>query len=314
MNHLPDPINSEKMRSGRFNKNHSMVLRLAGTLLAVSLLVLLFSKEWGEIKSAFERIVSWRLLTALALIIVSRFCTIGRWYTLLRSAGVKISPWRAMLLTFTGLFSSNFLPTTIGGDVVRLAGAMQMGYDRPVCLASIAADRLIGMAGMTTTLPFGIGPVWVMLQNGGLQAITLAGLWKRGWGFIRRTLQALTLWTKKPIALFVALLFTWGHMVATFLTAFVLIDGLGEHLSFWMIAGLWSVSYFITLIPISVNGYGLQELSISMLFTHAGGLSMATSLTLAVLMRILTITASLPGAIFLPSIMANLDQSKKDTT
>lgn len=313
MNHLPGPINSKKTWSGRFNKNRSIILRLAGTLLAVSLLVLLFSKEWNEIKSAFERIVSWRLLTALFLIIVSRFCTIGRWYTLLRSAGVKISPWRAALLTFTGLFSSNFLPTTIGGDVIRLTGAMQMGYDRPVCLASIAADRLIGMAGMTTTLPFGIGPVWAMLQNGGLQAVTLVGFWERGWGFVRRTLQALTLWTKKPIALFVALLFTWGHMASTFLTAFILIDGLGEHLSFWMIAGLWSVSYFITLIPISVNGYGLQELSISVLFSQVGGLMLATSLTLAVLMRILTITASLPGAIFLPSIMASLDQSKRDT-
>lgn len=311
-NHSSDSTPTDSTRKPTL-KNRSFILRLIGTLLAIGLLVVLFSKEWSEIKDAFARIVSWRLLTALGLIVVSRFCTVGRWYTLLRSGGVKITPWRAISLTFTGLFSSNFLPTTIGGDVVRLAGAMQMGYDRPTCLASIAADRLIGMAGMTTALPFGIGPVWTMLQSGSLQAITLTALWERGWGFVRRTLQALTLWVKKPTALFIALLFTWGHMASTFLTALVLIDGLGEHLSFWLIAGLWSVSYFITLIPVSVNGYGLQELSISILFSQAGGLTLATSLTLAVLMRILTMTASLPGAIFLPAIMANLDRSDKET-
>lgn len=294
------------------NQNRSLVLRLTGTVLAIVLLVFLFSKEWGEIKTAFTRIAPWRLFAALGLIFLSRICTIGRWYTLLRSAEVKMTVWQAASLTFTGLFSSNFLPTTIGGDVVRLAGAMKLGYDRPTCLASIAADRLIGMAGMITALPFGIGPVWTMLQNGNLQAISLAGLWQHGWGFVKRTLQALTLWIKKPSALFIALAFTWGHMACTFLTAFLVIDGLGEHLAFWEIAGLWSVSYFITLIPISVNGYGLQELSISILFTAAGGLSMAASLALAVIMRILTITASLPGAMFLPSIMANLDSSKKD--
>ena len=312
MSNLPLPAPTKNSWKNRLTRNRALILRLTGTLLAIGLLVLLFSKEWEEIRTAFVRIVSWRLLAALGLILISRFCTIGRWYTLLRSAGVKMTPWQTITLTFTGLFSSNFLPTTIGGDVVRLAGAMQMGYDRPTCLASIAADRLIGMAGMTTVLPFGIGPVWAMLQSGNLQAISLIGLWQRGWGFIKRTLQALTLWVKKPSALFTALLFTWGHMTCTFLTVLVLIDGLGEHLSFWMIAGLWSVSYFITLIPISVNGYGLQELSISILFAQAGGLNMATSLTLAVLTRVLTMTASLPGAFFLPSIMANLDRSQNN--
>lgn len=293
------------------SENRSLILRLGGTVLAIGLLVLLFSREWDEIKSAFTRIAPWRLAAALGLILASRFCTVGRWYTLLHSAGVRLTPWQAISLTFTGLFSSNFLPTTIGGDVVRLAGAMRLGYDRPICLASIAADRLVGMLGMTTALPLGAAPVWNMLQSGSLQAASLAGLWQHGWDFVRRTFQALSLWTKKPAALMTALLFTWGHMSCTFLSAFILIEGLNEHMSFWMIAGLWSVSYFITLIPISVNGYGLQELSISILFTNAGGLSMAASLTLAVLMRILTIVASLPGAIFLPSILASMDRSNK---
>ena len=86
-----------------------------------------------------------------------------RWYILLRSGNVKISFGDALALTFTGLFSNNFLPTTIGGDVVRLAGAMQLGYDRAVSLASLVADRLIGALAMVFTLPFGLIPAWHVL-------------------------------------------------------------------------------------------------------------------------------------------------------
>ena len=34
-----------------------------------------------------------------------------------------------------------------------LAGAMQLGYDRAICVASLVADRLIGLAGMSAGAP-----------------------------------------------------------------------------------------------------------------------------------------------------------------
>jgi hypothetical protein len=64
--------------------------------------------------------------------------------------------------------------------------------------------------------------------------------------------------------------------------------------------------------PISINGYGLQELSVTYLFLHVGGLSAATSLSLAVLIRIIWMLASLPGAVFLPSIWLAINEQKKD--
>lgn len=86
------------------------------------------------------------------------------------------------MLMFTGNFSSNFLPTTIGGDVVRLGGAMQMGYDRAICLASLVVDRLIGMAGMALALPLGLIPLFSL--NGSLvQSFTLVGLFQKRGGF-----------------------------------------------------------------------------------------------------------------------------------
>ena len=78
-------------------------------------------------------------------------------------------------------------------------------------------------------------------------------------------------------------------------------------LPFWLVAGLWAVTYFITLVPVSVNGLGVQELSVTFLFSSVGGVSPAAGLTLALFMRLLPILASLPGALFLPGILAGDD-------
>jgi len=100
---------------------------------------------------------------------------------------------------------------------------------------------------------------------------------------------------------------TWGHMLCTFLTLYILIEGLGRHVDFWLIAGLWSLSYFVTLVPISINGYGVQELSLTFLFSTIAGLSTPVSLTVAVVIRALYISVSVIGAFYLPGITAAMD-------
>lgn len=293
------------------SKNRQMLLRGFGSLLAIALLVFLISEQgWDKIASAVAQIPAWRLVLALLLVICSRFFVVARWHVLLRSAGQDIRFSRTAALTFTGLFASNFLPTTIGGDVVRFGGAAQMGYNSSVILASLVADRLVGMAGMAMVVPLGIFPVWQVLQSGIVIQLTLAGrLWQKGVDFARRTLQSLTLWLKQPFSLVKSLGFTWGHMLCTFGAYAILLGGLGEDMPFWLIGGLWSVQYFISLVPVSINGYGVQELLLYYLFANAGGVSLTASLTLAVLMRIVQMAASLPGAFYLPSILSAMDKS-----
>lgn len=75
-------------------------------------------------------------------------------------------------------------------------------------------------------------------------------------------------------------------------------------MSFWRIAGLWALTYFVTLLPISVNGLGVQELSMTFFFTTFGGITTASGLTIALFMRILPMFASLPGAVFIPGMLA----------
>jgi uncharacterized membrane protein YbhN (UPF0104 family) len=293
--------------------NRRFLLRFVGTLLAIGLIVLLVRGQgWDEIIAAFKQISFSQILFAFLFILLSRFCVILRWYILLRSGGVRVSFSEALALTFTGLFSSNFLPTTIGGDVVRLAGAMQMGYDRAVSLASLVADRLIGAFSMLFVLPFGLIPAWhVLVPASAVSTLALPPIFQRGWDFIKRTLQTFSLWLRKPWALVAALVCTWGHVLFTCLAIAILVSGLGGHMTFWLIVGLWSMAYFVTLVPISINGYGVQELSLTFLFSRVGGISTAVGLTLAVMIRVFYMVASLPGAVYLPAILSAMDLERE---
>ena len=281
--------------------------------MAIVPIVLLVREEgWLKLVDSLRQISPPHFFLALGSLLVSRIFVIARWHVLLQSGGVKIPFRRTTELTLMGLFASNFLPTTVGGDVVRLAGVMQMGFDRAVSLASIAADRLVGLAGMLFAVPFGLPPAWESLRELVFHPLALMISLQRPLRFARRTLQTFSTWLHQPKALFTSLLCTWGNMLFIFIAIYLLVEGLGNHVSFWLIGGLYSLSYLVTLIPISINGFGLQELSVTYLFLHVGGLSAAASLGLAVLIRIIWMLASLPGAVFLPSILLAMSNQKKD--
>jgi glycosyltransferase 2 family protein len=292
-------------------ENRTTVIRWVGSILAIVLIAWLLKEEGGDdLVDALKRVSIWYFISGIIVMLVSRFFVVLRWHILLRSGGVEISLQRTAMLTFTGLFSSNFLPTTIGGDVIRLAGAMQLGYDRAICLASLVADRLIGMFAMATTLPFGLIPVWALGKDG-LQATSISVFYSKGVGFLKRILDAFTIWLKKPIPLAFSFLATFGNMACIFAAVYLLIAGLDHTISYWLIAGLWSLTYFVTLIPISVNGFGVQELSLTLLLSRIGGLSHSESLTVAILIRALFLITSLPGAYFLPSILTAMSIQRK---
>jgi len=303
--------------------NCQTFLRWAGTIFSLILLVVLFYIYREDLLAAVRRgVVPVNLLMAAGFIFLSRLMTVARWYTLLRSGGIKISFKDTASLTFTGLFASNFLPTTVGGDVVRLAGAMQMGYDRAVCLASIAADRLINMTGMSLAAPLGlfqlftVGPLVLgslELAPGmlGVQSLSLAGLWEKGWDFIRRTLASLTIWLKQPLVLLQALAFALGNLLCVAGSYYLLIQGMGEYLPYWKVVGLVSMGYFIGLMPFSINGYGWHEVSVTALFSQIGGVSVAVCGVVVLIQRVLMMLASAPGAFTLPAIMAKMREEQR---
>ena len=323
------PLGSPPAEKERPSRN-TQLLRGAGTVLTLALTFYLLSQQgWQEIARAAARIEPWRLALALLLMMVSRLAVTARWHVLLRSAQMEITAWQSLRITFAGLFATNFLPTTIGGDVVRLAGAIQLKFDSATSAASLVADRLVGMAGMAMVVPLGLPLIfsqpplqtsmhpWSSLNR--VEALPvlatlsptsgwLSRLREKTGGFFRRLLAALALWLRQPGSLLHSLAWSWVHMLCIFAILALLFNGMGESIPLWQIAGLYGLVYFVTLLPISINGYGVQELSMTFAFTRFGGASLATSLTAALLFRTLMMIASLPGALFVPGIMAGSRQ------
>jgi len=299
-------------------KEKLSIWRVAGTILSLALLVyLVLTQGWESFLEVLKRIPSQYFWISIGLVVLSRFFVTLRWFILLRTAGVQMKFPTCLRLVFMGLFASNFLPSTVGGDLVRLAGAVYLRLDAAVSAASLLVDRLVGMAGMACFLPFGLAIVAQPLsaaQSVSGKAIAagvfsvsgLKKLWARIRKFLLDLLHSAGIWLRKPSSLFLALLCTFGHQLCTYLIVWLFLKGMQQDVSLFVISGLWSLSYFFSLVPVSINGLGLQEVSITYLFTHFAGVPMQAGLALALLLRMLFMLISLPGVMFLPDILRPL--------
>lgn len=69
-----------------------------------------------------------------------------RWWLLLRSQGVHIKIAAAVKLHYLGLFYNNFMPSSVGGDLVRAWYVTKHHHKRFEGALSVFVDRAIGLA------------------------------------------------------------------------------------------------------------------------------------------------------------------------
>jgi uncharacterized protein (TIRG00374 family) len=134
-----------------------------------------------------DRLSPGLLLIAGALIFFQNAIVVAwRWEQVVAAIDTALPPWRLLKATIITLFFNQVLPSTIGGDGMRIWFLRGMG--RPVGLAfrSVLIDRLIGFLGLLLLGLVGSlylmarlensGPVWVvaMVSLGGLVLIVLA--------------------------------------------------------------------------------------------------------------------------------------------
>src|SRR5580765_5765023 len=130
-----------------------------GVKLAVSvaLLWLLFSrtdvsKLWADARQASP---AW-LALGLAFYVVTIFATVWRWWLLLEAQEIDMS-FRALYASMSvALFFNNFLPSSIGGDVVRIADTAKVARSKTLATTVILADRTMGMMALILLAATGV--------------------------------------------------------------------------------------------------------------------------------------------------------------
>ncbi len=134
-----------------------------------------------------DRLSPGLLLIAGALIFFQNAIVVAwRWERVVAAIDRALPPWRLLKTTIITLFFNQVLPSTVGGDGMRIWFLRGMGRTIGVAIRSVVIDRLIGFFGLLL-LGFGgslylmarieePGPVWVvaLVSLGGLVLIALA--------------------------------------------------------------------------------------------------------------------------------------------
>ncbi|GAB4489204.1 MAG: lysylphosphatidylglycerol synthase transmembrane domain-containing protein [Anaerolineales bacterium] len=276
-------------------------VRWLGTLLSLGLFLWLITRlNWSVISSQLAELPLWTVLLALLFYLVSQAFNTLRWCALLWAHDVNITFWQAFRITWSGIFASNFLPSTIGGDGLRMAAVYPYARSKTVAFGSVALDRLINMAAMACLVPLPLFLFGARLSV--LLAVALPfNLRALAEKYFPKIVAALREWASRPQAFLWAFLAAWPSNLTAMFSTWLIAYGLGMDVSFWQVAAVQTVTYFFAVLPISVNGYGVREVTYATLFVALGA-SLEQASALAVITRFLIVLVTIPGAIWVSRI------------
>jgi uncharacterized membrane protein YbhN (UPF0104 family) len=112
--------------------------------------------DWEGLVPEWTAATAFWLLGAAVLTVFSIVLSAVRWQQVLHAMGLR-GPLRALVpLYFAGQFVSNVLPTTIGGDVLRVSRLSKENGDPPDTFASVVLERLTGWLVLPLITFFGL--------------------------------------------------------------------------------------------------------------------------------------------------------------
>ncbi|NEO30243.1 MAG: flippase-like domain-containing protein [Symploca sp. SIO3C6] len=309
------------------NKKH-LILTTTKCSVAVALLFWVLRKtNLTEIFLAAKDTNIPLLMAALFIYFLSYYIRSHRWRLLLRAQGVNASIPDLLKSYMVGIFFSNFLPSTLGGDAVRVYDAWQLGASKSRAVATVIVDRFLGLLGL---MLFAVGSLLFAQQLGvhlpSLQLWLLLGamlVFLLVWMLLVPSRQMVKLIIKMRLPLWQNLQQKLINIIKAFLVfrnyQAVLSMSLGLSLMvqisvivhyyliakalnlpvtlqiFFLIVPLVTV---IMVLPISINGIGLRENAFVLLLgTFASGISRPEAIAFSWLAYGIVIIQGLLGGI-----------------
>lgn len=312
---------TQNIHPSKSRRNLRLWIQVTGTAISLILLVWLISRQdWNATLIRLRALPLWVLCTCLGLAVSGMLFNCLRWYILVRAEGVPISYTEIVQIVFAGAFASNFLPSTIGGDVYRVVALLNFTSDKSLAFASVVVDRGLNVISYFTLLPLTIltfgSPfeIWLKLQKP-VEKTAMVPALSKAWNWARQVitklLSAFSRWVRRPTVLTLGLLCSYGSNLVIFAMIWLLATHLGIPVRLYQVIGISVSTYLITLLPISVNGYGLREIATTTLYMSLGA-TLEQATTLALLSRVFMLIQSLPGAFWLSHISRNPQRQPKN--
>ncbi len=313
---------------GRFGSIKAAIKRSLTLALRVAISLgliawILKSVDLPQLWATLQGLNVWYLLfSQLFSFLVNAVC-VWRWQVLLVGRGVRVGYGRLLRYFLNGLFFGNFLPTTVGGDLMRAYLVSDDCGSRSEALASVLVDRFIGLFGVIIT---GIIGLILVARTG--QETALLRYMMIGMGI---TLVLMAVFLHKPImrhfrvllrlplvnrlerkavefyhSLYVyrnhlrevalALVLSLLVQLAVVLTVFAISRSLGSSIPITPFFLYMPVIAAVSMLPVSINGWGLMEGSFIVFFGRAG-MSRPEALSLGFLYHVLAVGVSLSGGV-----------------
>jgi uncharacterized protein (TIRG00374 family) len=269
--------------------------------LLVSAALLYFVLRSIDLAALWQRVQGmnmWWILLAMGSYAFVQSVSVWRWHRLLRAQHVDVTTRTLRESIWVSLFFNNFLPSNIGGDVVRIADTATAAGSKTLATTVVLVDRVLGLTALILVASFGAfaaslmgihvpGARWLWIVAAGgvvltviviavpkLTAYLLAPvrLLKRPWldERVQRLENAIKRFRETPSALVGA--FAGALVVQITVVAFYLLtaQGLSVPLPILLGAVLIPVSLAVQMLPLSINGFGVREAVFAFFFRRFG--------------------------------------------
>lgn len=296
-------------------------------MIGISLIGALFIwVDWKATIQYFGKIKSVPVILAFLALNGNIFISSLKWKILLKAKGIIITWWELARCYWISTFFGNYLPTSIGGDIVRLMMFKNLGQSASVA-ASIVWERmtgfliLLGWSMLVLIMKsdyFEIGSLYIFLWflvAAGFIAIAIVifsgkklallferlaksqkGFFGKFFGKLFKFSNAVNEYHDKKRAILVTLLLSIPFYLIGVVCNYLIFISLGGNVAFGEVLAILPIIYLISLMPISLNGLGLSEGAFVILFSQVG---VATPLALAaaVVRRVIHLMVSLIGGL-----------------
>jgi len=275
------------------------------------------SLNFDALAISFGRLDGQSVIAATLLIAVQSVIIGWRWHRIVALLGGRLPATRAVHLVFIGLFFNQALPSSVGGDAVRVWYLHRDGTAPNAAFASVAIERSTGIVLIALLITLFTPGMWGEIQNqalriallavgpcllAGLALVALADYFLPGRmparlvapvGELARGLRLLV--ARPGAGAEILALGVVGSLLGLG-AAYVLGRSLGLPLGPPAYIVLVGAAVLFSVLPISLGGWGLREVGMVALF-GAVGVPSESALVLSITWGLLPLIVSLPGGL-----------------
>jgi glycosyltransferase 2 family protein len=291
------------------------------TKAAISILLLYFSLRLvniGVLAERFNRFEPGWVVLGFLLLMAQVVLLTARWRKIAILCGATLAFNSAFQITFIATFFNQVLPSTVGGDGVRIWLLARKGVGWASATYSVLADRVVGLVVLAliviACLPFTFTLVndsiarAVLLVIGfgtvaGAVLVVLTGVLFRQffnrWMLTRHLSSALSIIaavcrSRRSVTIVVACSVA-VHLI-TVAAAWCCVKAFAAPVSFVQVLFLIPPVALISSVPISIAGWGVRESSMIIAFAYAG-LSQSDGLSVSILFGAMSFVVGVFGGI-----------------